>query len=543
MVFLARLDIARRCDQPEIDRSAVDAQRIRFDQPVVAVEIAQILLVPLGGQVGHITVPVEQVEGRIVLAQQVIVDHVVPDQVGAAQQVEGRRHVPPVEIAIGGHRLDHAELRIVDEIEQLARFLEIHLRGEEGRARDLVLLAAAVEQRKRGRQRGPRHAIADGVDRGHVQPRADMVDRIDLRADVIVPHHVAHACIGRFPADHEHRHALFDRPAHEALLRVEVEDIEAVDPRREDHQRRFHHRVGGRRILDQLVERGFVHDLARRHRDVLAEHESAVVGVAQLPAPQVGKQVLHAAHQIVAARLQRPLHHHRVEQREIGRAGRLGDRPGGEAQLFAFLVRQALHAVDHLGNAFGEKQIGLVDQRIGRVRAPARVGEAPVRTRQVGFALGHRLPLGAEPVLSEHLLPQRHAFLHQRLLPRRIGERHLAVPVIGHAHPARRIEIGGEGLRIAQLLGLVFEPHALQLRPDFGPVLHVFGFQRRAGGRFGQRREQRPREFGRGFEHVREGIGAVVGHHRSCLLPSVCWGDDRIFRRRMHACRLHLHDE
>ena len=34
-----------------------------------------------------------------------------------------------------------------------------------------------------------------------------------------------------------------------------VEDVEAVDPGGEDHQRRAHHLVGRGRILDQLIER------------------------------------------------------------------------------------------------------------------------------------------------------------------------------------------------------------------------------------------------------------------------------------------------
>ena len=35
--------------------------------------------------------------------------------------------------------------------------------------------------------------------------------------------------------------ALVDAPFDEAFLGRQVEDVEAVDPRREDHQRRFQH--------------------------------------------------------------------------------------------------------------------------------------------------------------------------------------------------------------------------------------------------------------------------------------------------------------
>ena len=539
VVFLARLDVGRGLDLAEIDRRAVGAQRIGFDQPVVAVEIAQILFMPLGGQVGDVAIPVKQVEGRVILAQQVVVDHVVPDQVGAAQQVEGRRHVTPVEIAFGGQALDRRQLLVVDEVAQLARLLEIDLRGEEGRAPDLVLLAAAVQHRQRPRQRRSGHAIADRVDRRHVQPRTDMVDRVDLRAHVIVPHHVFHAGIGRFPADHEHGDALFDRPAHEAFPGVEVEDVEPVYPWREDDQRRRQHRVGRRRVLDQLVERGLVHHLARRHRDVLAQRESARVGMRQLPAPQIGEQVFHPRDEVFALRFQRAFHHHRVEQREIGRAGRIGHRPRGEPQLFALVVGQPVDPVDHFGHALGQEQIGLVDQRIGGVRAPARVGETAVAARHVGGLPGLFLPAGAQSVLRQHLLPHLHPFLPQRLLLRGIGQRHLAVPVLRQPHPPRRVHPRHQRLRIGQLLALVFQPHRLQLRPDLGPVAHFLRRQRVAPRRLGHRREQRAGEFRRRFEKVGEGVGAVVGHHRSCLVPSACWGRNRIFRLRMHARRLH----
>ena len=69
-------------------------------QLVALVERLEIVAVPAGRQVGGVAVPVEQVERRRLLAEQVIVDHVVPDEVAAAQQVEGRGHVAAVEIAL-----------------------------------------------------------------------------------------------------------------------------------------------------------------------------------------------------------------------------------------------------------------------------------------------------------------------------------------------------------------------------------------------------------------------------------------------------------
>src|SRR3546814_9406766 len=61
----------------------------------------QVVPVPFGGQVCDVAVPVEQVEGRIVVAEQIIPDDIIPDQVAPAQRVEGRGHVAAVEIALG----------------------------------------------------------------------------------------------------------------------------------------------------------------------------------------------------------------------------------------------------------------------------------------------------------------------------------------------------------------------------------------------------------------------------------------------------------
>jgi hypothetical protein len=72
MVLAAGLHIGRRCDFAQIDRRSERRQRAGFDQLVVAVQIAQIILVPFGGQVGDVAIPVQQVECRIFLAKQIM---------------------------------------------------------------------------------------------------------------------------------------------------------------------------------------------------------------------------------------------------------------------------------------------------------------------------------------------------------------------------------------------------------------------------------------------------------------------------------------
>ena len=57
-------------------------------QPVVEVEIAQVVDVHRSGQVRRIAVPVEEVERRRRLALQVVADDVIPDEIVGAQARE-----------------------------------------------------------------------------------------------------------------------------------------------------------------------------------------------------------------------------------------------------------------------------------------------------------------------------------------------------------------------------------------------------------------------------------------------------------------------
>src|SRR5690606_22982597 len=64
VILASGLDVGGRLYQAEVDRSAVRLERVGLDQPVVAIAIAQIGLVPPGRQVGDVAVPVEQVRSE-----------------------------------------------------------------------------------------------------------------------------------------------------------------------------------------------------------------------------------------------------------------------------------------------------------------------------------------------------------------------------------------------------------------------------------------------------------------------------------------------
>ncbi len=70
------------------------------------------------------------------------------------------------------------------------------------------------------------------------------------------------AFVGIDPGDHENRVALVDAPFDEALLRIEIEHIEFVDPGRADEERALQHFLRRRLILDDLADIVLGNDLA-----------------------------------------------------------------------------------------------------------------------------------------------------------------------------------------------------------------------------------------------------------------------------------------
>src|SRR5207344_320809 len=105
------------------------------------------------------------------------------------------------------------------------------------------------------------------------------------------------------------RVSLFDTPADERILWLQIEDVEFVDPRRNDQQRRFTYLLCYRRVLDELDHFILENDLARRRRNIFAEPERIHIrhsnAEAAFAALQVVKQIRQAAQQVLAAGLNR----------------------------------------------------------------------------------------------------------------------------------------------------------------------------------------------------------------------------------------------
>ena len=147
----------------EVDGLSGHRQRPGLAQPVVEVEIAQVIDVHRAWQVRRVAVPVQEVEGRRRFALEVIVDDVVPDEVVGAEAREGAGELGAVHALPREQRRLARRQQLARHIDaDLARIREVEHRREEGRARDAAILARG-EHRQRAREEGPAHAEAERV--------------------------------------------------------------------------------------------------------------------------------------------------------------------------------------------------------------------------------------------------------------------------------------------------------------------------------------------------------------------------------------------
>ncbi|CRI74747.1 Uncharacterised protein [Chlamydia trachomatis] len=86
-------------DLAQVDGRAAYLQAARMAQGVVLEEVQQVA-VQGGGQARVVVVPVQDVERRRFLAQQVIVDPVIPDQVVGAHPGKHLGHVAAIQHAL-----------------------------------------------------------------------------------------------------------------------------------------------------------------------------------------------------------------------------------------------------------------------------------------------------------------------------------------------------------------------------------------------------------------------------------------------------------
>ncbi len=94
--------------------------------------------------------------------------------------------------------------------------------------------------------------------------------------------------------------------AHHAVLRLQVEEVVFVDPRRQDEQRDPVDRLTLWLVLDELDQFVAVDHLARREGEVAPRCEGLGVHHAQPALLEVAHQISRSLHKARAARLDRP---------------------------------------------------------------------------------------------------------------------------------------------------------------------------------------------------------------------------------------------
>ena len=200
---------------------------------------------------------------------------------------------------------------------------------------------------RRGEQ-GAADAVAGGVDLHLARHLLDDVHRGERAfLHVVVEGLLAEFLVGIDPGDHEHRDALVDAPFDVGFFRLEIEDVELVDPGRHDQQRRAQHRLRGRRDTGsscissfwKITLPGVVAMLTPTTRFDgigLADAQRAAAGF------DVFREHLHAANEVVAVGRQRLAQHFRIGEHEIRRRDRVGDLLNVELGLLAGVRIDAL---------------------------------------------------------------------------------------------------------------------------------------------------------------------------------------------------------
>ena len=405
----------RQLHLAQVHRHAAVHQRAGLAQPVLEVGVAQVVAVHRPGQVGAVGVPVEQVERRRLAAEQIVVDHVGPDQVVRAQAREHEREVAP---------------------------------GQDAAARRWSLRASPRSARRRtGRSaRSPRNRASR---RGRWRSRPDLsffavrtasaapssvpptqkpsaltwsLLVISLRdaqrlehalLEVVVPAVLALLGLDVAPGDHEHGIALGHGVGDEGVLRLQVEDVVLVDARRDHHQRTARHLGGGRLVLDELDQLVLVHDIARRHRQVATDLERRLLGLADALLLHVAEQIGEPARQALALGVERLAQRLGIGGGEIRRAHRIDPLARGEARARLGL-RLELGGLDQLVEIARGQQVGLLQIVVIRVVAPFLRREAPV----AGLGRGERLALAGRERRPKARLLLEVAALQRRIAPR-----------------------------------------------------------------------------------------------------------------------------
>ena len=292
-------------------------------------------------------------------------------------------------------------------------------RGKEGCGFDRRVVAL-FQQRQGQRQGRPGDAIAHDVDPLLFGDRLHLFDRGQIALlNVILHADIGIAGIRVDPRHDEQRVALINQPFDEAVLGLEVKNVELVDPRREDQQRGFVNLIGAGRVLDQLEHAVAEHHFARGGGDVTAKLKGAVVRQLDhqftIVRFQIRDQVLQTFDKALALGLYRAFKHIRVGGQKIRRRHHRDDLLGKIDQTVLFGRVHVGRVFNGLAQGFGINQVLLLDETEIGMRLPKRIGKALVFGRLIlrcsEITLSKRF-LGLYE-MGDRLCPIAHLMFHQ----------------------------------------------------------------------------------------------------------------------------------
>src|SRR3990167_1723312 len=365
-------------DLLQVDRGAADFQAAGTDQRVVFEEVDQVAMQG-GRQAGVVVVPVENVEGRRLLAEQVVVDPVVPDQVVGAHPGEHPGHVAAVQYALlVGPALGRFQGFFVGEEHGRAVELAVKQADQVGGAGDFAQLPLGLQVPLQG---GDGQAAGAGTQQVDVLAGGDRPTDIDGFLDRL---HIARQAplavrLGRVtPAHHEYLQAVFQCVLDEALVRRQVEDVVLVDLWRHDQQRAQGLLLAHWLVLDQLQQ-----FIAKLHRagcggQAAADFEGSLVDLAgqTIVVQQVVEQVAQAFEYAAAASVEQFLERQWVEQ-GIGGGQGIAEDADDEARASA-VVGTHVAFLDPVAQLILPGQVGLQAAPVKRIEFPGRIGKARI---------------------------------------------------------------------------------------------------------------------------------------------------------------------
>ena len=211
---------------------------------------------------------------------------------------------------------------VVDKHANAAGIGEIQQGGQVGSTDDGLTLLFLKPSHGRAQQ-GSADAVANGVQLVFTGRLPDGINSSQgAELHVVFPAFIFLRRPGVAPGHHENRLALVDQPSDKGVPGGQVEDIELVDPGRDNQQWALGHGLCCRRILDQLHQLILVDHLARRCGQVTAHLKCRAVGHGHIEQvrvlAQVFNQVAHAVHQVHALALPGNTQYFRVGQRVVG---------------------------------------------------------------------------------------------------------------------------------------------------------------------------------------------------------------------------------